>query len=316
MAQARKLRRSAERRDDAKPKRAPLDQPIKAKPVEVPDPLKGAALKGLLTRLGLPLIAVWLIAAFIASFVHSSTGRAIALGVPALVTIVLLGIVFWAVRQARKAQGVANILNRVESADDRKAALAELEGSYKKKDPAAIFARAQLELQEDPKKALATLEQIDLGKVAAQVADEARAQRAMIHLLIGDVAQARPLADGIELSRHQEAKSRAMMTAVIGEAWARSGQAKKAMETLELIDPEDPEYEQLRPQLYRAYAYAYAHVNDIKGMRRALKKLADMDLRLLGGFMAKRTHPLLGKEAKQILERSGQLPRKMIVQRR
>jgi hypothetical protein len=204
----------------------------------------------------------------------------------------------------------------VESAEDRRAALAELEGTFKKKDPAAIFARAQLELQENPKKALETLEQIDLGKVAAQVADEARTQRALIHLLLGEVAQARPLADGIDLSRHQDAKSRAMMTAVIGEAWARSGQAKKALETLELLDPEDAEYESLRPQLYRAFAYAYAHVGDVKGMRRCLSKLKAQDVRLLAGFLARRSHPMLAKEAKKLLEQSGQMPRKMIVQRR
>jgi len=317
VAQARKLRRAVERQtDEAKPKKARLDQPMKAKPVDVPDPLKGDAFKSLLMRLGIPLVAVWLVGAFIATFTQTSTGRGLALGIPALVTAVLLGIVVWAVQQAKKARGVASILNRVETAEDRKAALAELETSFKKKDPAAIFARAQLELQEDPKKALTTLEQIDLGKVTSQIADEARAQRAMIHLLIGEVSDARPLADGIELSRHQEPKSRAMMAAVIGEAWARSGQAKKGLETLKLIDPEDSEYEALRPQLYRAYAYAYAHVNDQKAMRRSLRKLAEADLRLLGGFMAKRTHPLLTKEAKKILEQSGQVPRKMVVQRK
>ena len=317
MAQARKLRRAAERREDeGKPKKPLLDQPLKQKPVDVPDPLRGDAFKSLLTRLGIPVVAVWLIGGFIATFTHTTTGKSLALGIPAAVTLALLGVVAWAVSQAKKAKGVANILNRVESAEDRKAALAELETSFKKKDPAAIFARTQLELQENPKQALETLERIDLGKVAAQVADEARAQRAMIHLMIGEVSEARPLADGIELSRHQEPKSRAMMTAVIGEAWARSGQAKKGLETLELIDPEDGEYEPIRPQLYRALAYAYAHVGDVKGMRRSLKKLSDMDLRLLGGFLAKRTHPLLSKEAKKILERSGQVPRKMVVQRR
>ena len=39
-------------------------------------------------------------------------------------------------------------------------------------------------------------------------------------------------------------------------------------------------------------------------------------VRLVMGFMAKRTHPLLQKEAKKMLEQSGQMPRKMVVQRR
>ena len=193
-------------------------------------------------------------------------------------------------------------------------AIEQLSTSFKKSDPAALFAKAQLELQEDPKKALATLEQIDLGKVMAPVADEARSQRAMIHLMLGEVSLARQLADGIDLSRHQDARSRAMMAAVCAEAWARSGNAKKGVETLNLFDPEDATFEQLRPQLYRAQAFAFAQTGDQKGMRRALKKLATQDVRLLGGFMVKRTHPLLQKEAKKLIEQSG-LPRRMMIQR-
>jgi hypothetical protein len=107
-----------------------------------------------------------------------------------------------------------------------------------------------------------------------------------------------------------------MLAAVAAEAWSRSGDAKKAVETLSLFDPEDAAFAELRPQLYRALAYAYAYTNDLQGMRRALKKLASHDVRLLGGFLMKRTHPLLQKEAKRALEQSGQVPRKMIVQRR
>jgi hypothetical protein len=211
---------------------------------------------------------------------------------------------------------VASILSGVESAEDRKAAIAQLDATYKQSDPTAVFARAQLEMQDDPKKALATLEKIDLSKVMASVADETRAQRAMIHLTLGDVGPARQLVDGIDLSRHRDPKTRAMLTAVCSEAWARTGNAKKSVETLGLIDPEDALYEQLRPQLYRAQAYGYAYTNDLKGMRRSLKKLMAVDVRLLGGFMMKRTHPLLQKEAKKLVEQSGAVPRKMVVQRR
>jgi len=152
--------------------------------------------------------------------------------------------------------------------------------------------------------------------VLGTVADETRAQRAMIHLTMGDVGPARQLVDNIDLARNRDAKTRAMLTAVCAEAWARTGNAKKAVDTLTLIDPEDAEYEKLRPQLYRALAYAYAHSNDLKGMRRAMKKLLSVDVRLMGGFLMKRTHPLLQKEAKKLVEQSGAIPRKMVVQRR
>jgi hypothetical protein len=107
-----------------------------------------------------------------------------------------------------------------------------------------------------------------------------------------------------------------MLTAVSSEAWARTGNSKKAVETLSLLDAEDAEYEKLRPQLYRAQAYAFAYANDLRSMRRALKRLLTIDVRLLGGFMMKRSHPLLQKEAKKLVEQSGAVPRKMVVQRR
>jgi len=283
---------------------------------EIPDPLGSGQLKALLTRLGLILLGVWVLFGSLAGFVASSTWSMVLLAVPLVLTVLAAVILIWTLRQAKTARGVASILSNVETDEDRKAALQKLSTDFKKGDTAAVFAKAQLELQEDPKKALATLETIDLGKVMGPVADEARGQRAMIHLTQGEVSQARHLVSGIDLSRHQDARTRAMLASVAAEAWARSGDAKKATETLNLYDPEDAVYEQIRPQLYRALAYAAAHDSDLGAMRRALRKLLTIDVRLLGGFMMKKTHPLLQKEAKKLLEQSGQVPRKMVVQRR
>jgi hypothetical protein len=275
-----------------------------------------AQLKSMLLRLGIPVLGVWVVGVLIAGFSVSATVQIVSLTIPAVVTGLAAGLVFWALRQANKAQGVAGILSTVQSDDDRQAALSKLDESYKKKDVAAIFAKAQLQLQEDPDQALATLEQIDLRKVMAPIADEARGQRAMIHLLKGQVSLARQLVDNIELKRHQEPKSRAMLAAVVAEAWARSGQAKKALDLLALYDPQDDDYEQIRPQLYRAQAYACAHTGTLGPLRRALRQLVAQDPRLLGGFLTKKTHPRLQQEAKKLLERSGAVPKKMIVQRR
>ena len=282
----------------------------------IDNPLGADQLKGMFTRLLIPVLGAWLVGGLVAAFSQTTTVRVIAISVPAIITVLAVAVVVWALRQSKKAQGVASILSGVESAEDRKVALAQLDAGYKQNDPTAVFARAQLEMQDDPKKALATLEKIDLSKVMASVADETRAQRAMIHLTLGDVGPARQLVDNIDLSRHRDPKTRAMLTAVCSEAWARTGNAKKSVETLSVIDPEDAIYEQLRPQLYRALAYGYAYTNDLKGMRRALKKLMAVDVRLLGGFMMKRSHPLLQKEAKKLFEQSGAAPRKMVVQRR
>ncbi|HVR19787.1 MAG TPA: hypothetical protein VMS65_08825 [Polyangiaceae bacterium] len=280
----------------------------------MPDP--GDQMRQLLGRLAIPVVAAWVLFGLIAALVYSRTWKIVLLSVPAIVTLLAIGLVVFALRQAKKARGVAGILSNVETDADRKAAIEKLEISSQKNDPAAIFAKAQLELQEDPKTALKTLERIDLGKVMGPIADEARGQRAMIHLMQGDVSEAKTLVSGIDLKRHQEPRTRAMLAAVSAEAWARSGDAKKAVETLGVFDIEDSAFEQLRPQLYRAWAFAYAYTNDLTGMRRMLKKLAAQDVRLLGGFLMKRTHPLLQKEAKRALEQSGQMPRKMVVQRR
>jgi hypothetical protein len=293
---------------------------LSAAPVAtVPDPLSGEHLKGLLTRLGLPLLAAWVIGALVAGFSQSSTVQYIALGIPAALTIAAAGLVFWIVRQTRKARGVAGILQKAAGAgtkDERDAAIAALDSQYKANDPTALFAKAQLLMQEDPRKALAVLETIDLNKVMANMADEARGQRAMIHLMLGEVTRARDLADGIQLSRHQDARSRAMLAAVVSEAWARTGQAKRAVDTLSVIDAEDAALDQLKPQIFRSQAFAFAYTNDMKQARRALKRLVGIDARLLGGFLDKKTHPLLQREAKKMLEQSGAVPRKMQVQRR
>jgi hypothetical protein len=120
----------------------------------------------------------------------------------------------------------------------------------------------------------------------------------------------------MELGKQQEAKSRAMAAAVAGEAWARTGQGKKAVELLELYNPEDPDYAEMRVQMWRSRAFACAGAGDMKGATRALKKLAEINPQLLGMFVAaKKVHPMLQQEAKQLLLRSGAVPRKMVRQK-
>lgn len=278
------------------------------KPSKAPaDPMAMLSWKGLALRVGPIVIIAWIVAGAI--------GRAWAVVAAGALTVAIAGAVLWAVRFAKKSRAVASLVQAAATPEARKEALAKLETDYKKGDTAAVFARAQLLLHEDPRKALAVLEEIKLDKVMAPVADEARAQRAMIHLLLGETDRARQLVDAIDLSKQQQPKSRAMMAAVVGEAWARTGQAKKALDTLAVFDPEDAEYAELKPQLYRALAFAHAGVNDLKGIRKDLHKLGQINPQLLAGFLAKKVHPLLVKEAKQVLERSGAIPRKMVVKR-
>ncbi len=107
-----------------------------------------------------------------------------------------------------------------------------------------------------------------------------------------------------------------MLATVAGEAWGRSGNAKKGVEVLELFNPDDAEFAEMRVQMWRARAFACAGANDMKGAGRALRKLADINPNLLAMFInQKRIHPYLEQEAKQVLMKMGAMPRKMVRQR-
>lgn len=253
--------------------------------------------KTILTRVALPLAAVWLIAAFLRNkWVY---------GVAGVLTAVLAGVVLFALFYMRKTQRVASIVGDAKTKEDREQAIARIDKEFKKDDTAAIFAKAQLQMHEDPRAALATLETIDLKKVMANQADEARAQRAMIHLMLNETQEARTLVDPIDLGRQQDQRGKAMIAAVVCEAWARTGQAKRAKDILDLFDAEDSTLGDVRPGLLRATVFVFGALDDLKTARSAMHKLAKADARIVAGFAQKGVHPLLVEEAKKILTRAG-----------
>jgi hypothetical protein len=278
-----------------------------------PDPLSAMSLRSMGIRIGIPAVVAWIIALAIPGWIPK-----VVVGV---LTIAVLGVALWALRFAKRSRAVAQIVQQADSAEARKEAITKLEADFKKDDSAAIFAKAQLQLQEDPRAALRTLETIKLDKVMAPMADEARAQRAMIHLMLGETDEARGLVDKIDMARHKDVKARAMMAAIVGEAWARTGQAKRAIELLETFDPNDVAYVDLKPQLLRSRAFAYAWANNTKTMKQVLRSLSAMNPQFLSGFITKKknpmgvsprgVHPALEKEAFDMLMRSGAVPRKM-----
>lgn len=270
-------------------------------------------LKSMLSRVGLILVGLWLLALLV--YAVWPSGGYIPLAVAGALSLGAVGLVVWTLRRASSARDVAALLAAVQTPEDRKAALEKLESQGKKNDSATTFARAQLEAQEDPRKALATLETLDLGKLLGPVADEARGQRAMLHLGLGEVSLARQLVDNIDVKRATDPRSRAMLGAICAEAWARSGDAKRALDTLDVFDQKDEALAPLMPQLLRAYAFSYAVTTKTKDLRRVLRRMVGIDARLLGGFLTGKTHPLLAKEAKRMLEQSGAVPRRMQIQR-
>jgi hypothetical protein len=278
-----------------------LARPDPGTPAKPPVDLKKIGL-----RVGLLVAVLWAIAIAVRHWI----GFAVA----GTLTVVIAGVGFWLVRYMKKSEALGALLRGADTDEGRKAALEKLSGM--KGDSQALLARAQLEMQDDPQKALTTLESADLGKMMGPMADQFRAMRSMIHLTLGQTAEARSLADELDLGKQQDAKTRAMFATVASEAWARSGQAKKAVETLELFNPEDPEFAEMKTQMWRARAFAYAATNDMKGAGRALRKLADVNPHLLGMFIGtKKVHPLLEREAKQIVMRMGAAPRRVVRQR-
>jgi hypothetical protein len=268
-------------------------------------------LKKAFIRVGAVMAVIWIIAIATA---HWSIIPVIVAGV---LTVLALGAAVWVVRYVNKSRELGALLRSAgDTEEGRKDALKKLESDYKKGDVQAAIARAQLEMQEDPRKALATLESIDLARQMAPVADQVRCTRATIHLQLGELPDAKALVDKMELGKQQDVKTRAMFAAVAAETWGRTGQGKKATELLDVFNPEDPELSEMRVQMWRARAFAYAGVGDMKGAGRALRKLAEMSPQLLGMFVgAKRVHPMLQQEAKQLLMRSGAVPRKMVRQK-
>ena len=233
-----------------------------------------------------------------------------------VLTVVAAVAAVWLNRYVKKTAALGALLKSADSEEGRKKALEQIDAQFKKSDTQALIAKAQLQLQDDPRAALATLESINVDKELGPIAGQVRAMRAMIHLQLGELPEARALADKLELGKQQEPKTRVMFAAVAGEAWARTGQAKKAVDTLELFNPEDPEMGEMRAQLWRARAFAYAATSDTKATARAVKKLAEMNPHLLGMFIGqKKVHPLLEREAKQVVMRMGVVPRKMVRQK-
>jgi hypothetical protein len=268
-------------------------------------------MKKLYLRVGGILAVAWIMAAVIASYARTlwPVYAAIAL------TLAAIGAGIWLVRYMRKSEALGAILRNADTQEGRKEALQKLESEFKKGDVQATMARAQLEMQEDPRKALETLESINLAKQMAPVADQVRALRASIHLTLGEAPKARALADALELGKQQEPKTRAMFAAVAGEAWARTGAGKKAIEILELFNPDDDDLAEMRIQMWRARAFAYASTGDMKAAKRALKKLADTNINLLAMFVGKKIHPLLERAAKDLLMQSGTMRPKMVQKR-
>jgi hypothetical protein len=265
-------------------------------------------LKKFYLRVGAFLVVVWVIAFILNSWIPKA--------VAGVLTVLAGGIFVWLKATIKKQMALGALLKGADTQEGRKEALDRINAQFKKSDTSAAIAKAQLQMQDDPRAALVTLEAVNLDKELSPMAGQVRAMRAMIHLTLGEAQQARALVDKLDLDKQQEPKTRAMFAAVAAEAWARTGQGQKAVDTLDLFNPEAPDMGELRAQLWRSRAFAAAAVNDTKGVGRAVKKLSEINPHLLGMFVGqKKIHPLLEREAKKVVMRMGIVPHKVVRQK-
>ncbi len=211
-------------------------------------------LKKIYLRVGLVLAVIWAVAIIIPTWIPKA--------IAGVITLVVVGAGVWVMRQMNKSQQISAIMAGAETEEGRKEALGKLQAGFGKGDAQALMARAQLEMQEDPRAALATLESIDLAKQMGPVASQVRATRAQIHLMLGDVAEARTLADALDLGKQDDAKLRAMFANPL--RWGRRGPAPGEREEGDRrrpphrgsSTPRTPEFNELRAQMWRARAFA------------------------------------------------------------
>jgi len=255
------------------------------------------------------VVVVWLLAVSFWQGLESRVPLYIAAGLT--VAGVVVALLVW--RNLKKSQELGDLVGADLSPEQKAARMAKLQSRIDKGEATAILTKAQMEMQDDPRAALQTLEGANLNKAQKVVANQVRATRAMIHLNLGEVKAARDLAEVIDLDKAPDPKSRANLVGVVAEAWARSGNPIEASELLDKYDPNDDDFADVRVQLWRARAFSEAHRNKLSTMRKALKELESISPQLLAVFVGqKRVHPILMQEARKRLERSGLVPRPRI----
>ena len=263
---------------------------------------------------GIALVVVWLIAIGFWSGLNS----AIPLWIAGVLTVAAAVGAFFVRRNMAQSEALGNLIGDPDmSPEERASRIAKIQQKVEKGDVSAILTKAQIEMQEDAKQALATLESANLEKAPKLVANQVRGMRAMIHLNHGEVQAARKLADEIPLDKTPDPKARANLAGIVAEAWARSGNPIEAGELMEKYDPDASDMAEVKVQLWRARAFSSAHRNDLGGMRKAMKQLQEVSPQLLGIFVGqKRVHPLLAKEARKRLEKAGFARQQVQVARR
>ncbi len=280
--------------------------PPKTPPQATPAKSAGAAapqVPALQTRnlavLGAAVLLLWAMAA--------ASRSVTALVVMGVLTVALAAGGVWVWRLIDRQKKLATLMQRAQSgAAGRDEVLKQLSADgAADQDVMNVVIRAQLEAQEDPEKALDTLDTIDMKKVPGLMVDEVQGMRAQMLLVVGRTREAGEIADKIKVSQSQQADSRGMLAATVAEAWARSGRSKEAAEMLVTYSPDDESYVKLRVPLLFARIFANFAESRKELVRKDMLALIKDDPNYLGRFVHPkwRVHPELAKMARDLLMR-------------
>jgi hypothetical protein len=257
----------------------------------------GGVSKKRLIIIALITIAAWAFAIYTGSLVLQ-----IIVGVLTLAMLILMFISF---RMLAKQKKVVSLLQgSTASPEARKDALAKLAEGKDADSPTNIFARAQLQAQDDPEAALRLLDRIELSKYPPMMQDDVSILRVQLCLGTGRTQEARKSADLINLDNPQRAQMKAMSSAIIAEAWARTGKSKDALALLDGIEYPKENRDQIEVQARIARIFARFASNQRGAARNELNALANENPDYLGKFVMPqfKVHPELQKLARSVLQ--------------
>ncbi|HEU4729560.1 MAG TPA: hypothetical protein VFT22_16795 [Kofleriaceae bacterium] len=268
-----------------------------AEPAPPAPPPTGGISKKAWLWIGGVTIAMWAFAL--------NTGSTVVISIVGGLTLVLVGLLLWALRLIRKQRSTVSLLQgAAASPEARREALAKLSGGKDAKSPTNLFARAQLMAPEDPKGALALLGSIELRSYPPAMQDDVSLLQTQLYLGLGRTADARKSADVMNLDNPQRKEVRSLAATIVAEAWARTGKPKEALALLETIEMPKKDAEQIALQAKVARIFARFAANQRAQARTELNALADEDPNYLSRFLAPqfRVHPELQKLARAVLE--------------
>ena len=273
------------------------EAPAEAVPDAPPPPATGGISRKAWLWIGGVTLAVWAFAI--------NTGSTVVLIIAGVLTAVLAGVLFWALRTIRKHKSTVSLLQgAIASPEARRDALAKLSAGKDANSPTNVFARAQLLASDDPQAALKLLGSVELRSYHPSMQDDVSLLQTQLYLRLGRTGDARKTADVMNLDNPQRKEIRPLAATIVAEAWARSGKPKEALALLDsiVIPPGDKQQIGLQARIARVFARFAA--NQRNAARTELVALADENLDYLGRFLLPqfRVHPELQKLARRVLE--------------